>query len=70
MVFLIKKPVSKVTIYSLGTNNLHFPVNRGEPSGLATSRLVPVILEQFQEEDGSIKVADVLNKWVNKDHVK
>lgn len=29
-------------------------------SGLATSRLVPAILEQFQQKDGSVKVPDVL----------
>jgi seryl-tRNA synthetase len=29
-------------------------------SGLATSRLVPAILEQFQQKDGSVKIPDVL----------
>lgn len=29
-------------------------------SGLATSRLFPAILEQFQQEDGSVKIPDVL----------
>lgn len=29
-------------------------------SGLATSRLIPAILEQYQQKDGSVKVPDVL----------
>ena len=29
-------------------------------SGLATSRVIPAIVEQFQQADGSIKVPDVL----------
>ena len=29
-------------------------------SGLATSRIFPAILEQYQQEDGSVKVPDVL----------
>jgi len=33
-------------------------------SGLATSRLLPAIVEQFQQEDGSIIVPEVLRKWV------
>ncbi len=32
-------------------------------SGLATSRLIPAILEQFQQKDGSIKVPGVLHKY-------
>ncbi len=32
-------------------------------SGLATSRLVPAILEQFQQKDGSVKVPKVLQKY-------
>jgi len=35
-------------------------------SGLATSRLVPAILEQFQNEDGSVEVPEVLREWVGK----
>ncbi|MBU2539824.1 serine--tRNA ligase [Patescibacteria group bacterium] len=31
-------------------------------SGLATSRLIPAILEQFQQKDGSVKVPKVLQK--------
>ncbi|MDD5289831.1 MAG: serine--tRNA ligase [Patescibacteria group bacterium] len=39
-------------------------------SGLATSRLIPAILEQFQEKDGSVKVPKVLRKWVGKKKLK
>jgi seryl-tRNA synthetase len=35
-------------------------------SGLATSRLVPAILEQFQNEDGSVEIPKVLRDWVGK----
>ncbi len=33
-------------------------------SGLATSRLIPAIAEQFQKEDGSVIVPEVLRKWM------
>jgi len=36
-------------------------------SGLATSRVIPAIVEQFQQEDGSVVVPEVLRKWVGKD---
>ena len=36
-------------------------------SGLATSRLLPAIMEQFQQKDGKVRVPDVLKKWVKKD---
>lgn len=36
-------------------------------SGLATSRIFPAILEQFQQKDGSVVVPEVLRKWVGKD---
>lgn len=39
-------------------------------SGLATSRLVPAILEQFQQQDGSVKVPKVLQKFVGKKVLK
>lgn len=39
-------------------------------SGLATSRIFPAILEQFQQEDGSVKVPDVLKKWFPFDYIK
>ena len=39
-------------------------------SGLATSRLLPAIVEQFQQKDGSIVVPEVLRTWVGKDVIK
>ncbi len=38
-------------------------------SGLATSRILPAILEQYQQEDGSVAVPDVLRKWIGKDMI-
>ena len=45
-------------------------LNTLNASGLATSRLMPAILEQYQQEDGSIVVPEVLRKWVGKDIIK
>ncbi len=39
-------------------------------SGLATSRLLPAIVEQFQEADGSVKVPPVLVKWMGKERLQ
>ncbi len=39
-------------------------------SGLATSRVFPAILEQYQNADGSVTVPEVLRKWVGKDILK
>ena len=39
-------------------------------SGLATSRLIPAIVEQLQQEDGSVIVPEVLRNWVGKDVIK
>ena len=36
-------------------------------SGLATSRLLPAILEQNQQADGSVKVPEVLRPYLGKD---
>ena len=33
-------------------------------SGLATSRLIPAIVEQYQNEDGSVTVPEVLRKYL------
>lgn len=38
-------------------------------SGLATSRIFPAIIEQFQNPDGSVTVPEVLRKWVGKDKI-
>lgn len=42
-------------------------VNTLNASGLATSRLFPAIIEQYQQEDGSIIIPEVLRKWVGKE---
>ena len=39
-------------------------------SGIATSRIFPAILEQYQQEDGSIKIPDVLVKYFGADYIK
>lgn len=44
-----------------GKNQLVHTLNA---SGLATSRLIPAILEQFQQEDGTVLVPEILQKWV------
>ncbi|MGH4122203.1 MAG: serine--tRNA ligase [Clostridium sp.] len=38
-------------------------------SGLATSRLLPAMVEQMQQEDGSIIVPEVLRKWIGKEKI-
>ena len=38
-------------------------------SGLATSRLLPAIVEQFQQADGSVVVPEVLRAWVGTDRL-
>jgi len=44
------------------TNKNEF-VHMLNASGLATSRLIPAILEQFQQKDGSVKIPKVLQKY-------
>lgn len=39
-------------------------------SGLATSRILPAIVEQNQQKDGSIVVPEVLRKYLNTDIIK
>ncbi len=39
-------------------------------SGLATSRIIPAILEQFQQKDGSVKIPKVLQKFMKKKVIK
>lgn len=39
-------------------------------SGLATSRILPAILEQYQQSDGSVVVPEVLRKWVGTDIIR
>ncbi|HZK26883.1 MAG TPA: serine--tRNA ligase [Thermoclostridium sp.] len=45
-------------------------VNTLNASGLATSRIFPAILEQYQQEDGSVVVPEVLRKWVGASVIK
>ncbi|MDR0832150.1 MAG: serine--tRNA ligase, partial [Bacillales bacterium] len=40
-------------------------VNTLNASGLATSRLIPAIVEQFQNKDGSVTVPEVLRPFLN-----
>ncbi len=49
---------------SLGRNEYVHTLNA---SGLATSRVLPAIVEQHQQKDGSILVPEVLRKWTGKD---
>ncbi len=44
-------------------------LNTLNASGLATSRLLPAILEQYQQEDGSVIVPEVLRKWIGKEKI-
>jgi len=39
-------------------------------SGLATSRIFPAMMEQFQQADGSVKVPEVLQRWVGKEFLR
>ncbi len=39
-------------------------------SGLATSRILPALLEQYQQADGSVIVPEVLRKWVGVDIIR
>jgi seryl-tRNA synthetase len=43
-----------ITIYFIALNG----------SGLATSRLIPAIVEQFQQADGTVLVPEVLQAFV------
>ncbi|MDD4211132.1 MAG: serine--tRNA ligase [Clostridia bacterium] len=45
-------------------------VNTLNGSGLATSRIIPAIVEQFQQADGSIKVPQVLVKYLGLEVIK
>jgi len=51
-----------------GSKNTEY-VHTLNASGLATSRLFPAIVEQMQQEDGSILVPEVLRKWVGKERL-
>ncbi|GCD08748.1 serine--tRNA ligase [Clostridium tagluense] len=49
-----------------GSKNTEY-VHTLNASGLATSRLLPAIVEQMQQEDGSIIIPEVLRKWMGKE---
>ncbi len=49
-----------------GTNKVEL-LHTLNASGLATSRLLPAIVEQFQREDGSVVVPEVLRKAIGRD---
>ena len=51
------------TKYRDNDGNLHYACTLNG-SGLATSRLVPAIVEQYQNEDGSITVPEVLRPYM------
>ncbi|MGD9901607.1 MAG: serine--tRNA ligase [Spirochaetales bacterium] len=51
------------------TGKLEF-VHTLNGSGLATSRIIPAIVEQYQQADGSIKVPEVLVKYLGVDVIK
>lgn len=65
--------VSNANDYQARRNNTRFRDSKtGKPqfvhtlngSGLATSRLIPAIVEQFQNADGSVTVPEVLRKYM------
>ena len=68
--------VSNANDYQARRNNTRFCDSKtGKPqfvhtlngSGLATSRLIPAIVEQYQNADGSVTVPEVLRKYLNID---
>ncbi len=52
------------------TENVKKYVHTLNASGLATSRLIPAILEQFQQADGSVLIPKVLQKFMGKEVIK
>jgi seryl-tRNA synthetase len=70
--------ISNAIDYQARRGNIRFKNKDGKneflhtlnASGLATSRLIPAILEQFQQKDGSVEVPKVLRKWVGKKILK
>ncbi len=65
--------VSNANDYQARRNNTRFRDSKtGKPSyvhtlngsGLATSRLIPAIVEQFQNADGSVTIPEVLRKYM------
>ncbi len=72
--------VSNANDYQARRNNTRFRDSKtGKPqfvhtlngSGLATSRLIPAIVEQFQNADGSITIPEVLRKFLgNQEYIR
>ena len=71
--------VSNANDYQARRNNTRFRDSAtGRPrfvhtlngSGLATSRLIPAIVEQYQNADGSVTVPEVLRKYVGVDVIR
>lgn len=54
------RPAKKSTEYVVTLN----------ASGLATSRVFPAILEQYQQEDGSLRVPEPLRAWLGTDVIR
>ena len=46
------------------TNKLEF-LHTLNASGLATSRILPALVEHYQQEDGSVVIPEVLRPWMN-----
>lgn len=65
--------VSNALDYQARRANIKFKDNQGNRnfvhtlngSGLATSRVIPAILEQNQQADGSVKMPKVLRKYLS-----
>ncbi len=51
------------------TKKLEF-IHTLNASGLATSRLIPAIVEQFQNNDGSVTIPEVLRKYMGIDKIQ
>lgn len=70
--------ISNALDYQARRGNIRFKDKDGQnkfvhtlnASGLATSRIVPAILEQFQRVDGSVAVPKVLQKYLGKKFLK
>ncbi len=70
--------VSNAFEYQARRGNIRFKDTNGKKrfvhtlnaSGLATSRIFPAILEQYQQADGSVRVPDVLKKYLPFDYIR
>ncbi|NQU77561.1 serine--tRNA ligase [Candidatus Falkowbacteria bacterium] len=69
--------ISNALDYQARRSNIRYKTKSGNEflhtlnaSGLATSRLVPAILEQGQRKDGSVEIPEVLRGFLGKDVLK